>query len=300
MYSINVFLTFSLSNFGMSKFWIENRKDHSDWFRNLLVHLVGLTLCLTILIVTCFEKFGEGGWLTLVVTGALVLVCLSVKRHYGRVVNAIRRLDIELPDPLIEGILEPKEDPHGVLAVVAERPKIDPRQPVAVLFVGGYGGLGRHALMTLLRMFPGHFKGVVFCSIAIIDSGNFKGVAEVEELERRTADHLDKYVSFANTLGLPADRVFSTGIEVAVEAEKIGTAEIAKYPNGLFVAGQLLFEEDSTFNRILHNETAFLIQRRLQHQGIPMIVLPVRLTLNDKPRLTAPSLAKERELSSSG
>jgi hypothetical protein len=30
-----------------------------------------------------------------------------------------------------------------------------------VLFVGGYGGLGRHALLTLLRMFPNHFKGVV-------------------------------------------------------------------------------------------------------------------------------------------
>jgi amino acid transporter len=296
MYSINVFLTFSLSNFGMSRFWVTNRKEHSDWFRNLLVHLVGLTLCLTILIVTCFEKFGEGGWLTLVVTGALVLVCLAVKRHYSRVVDAIRRLDVELPDPLTEGILEPKDDPKGVvnLSIVSERPKIDPRQPVAVLFVGGYGGLGRHALMTLLRMFPGHFKGVVFCSVAIIDSGNFKGVAEVEELERRTAYHLDKYVSFANTLGLPADRVFSTGIEVAVEAEKIGTAEIAKYPNGLFVAGQLLFEEDSTFNRILHNETAFLIQRRLQHSGIPMIVLPVRLRLTEGPRLVGPSMTTDR------
>jgi hypothetical protein len=295
MYSINVFLTFSLSNFGMSKFWIENRKDHSDWGRNLFVHLVGLTLCLTILIVTCFEKFGEGGWLTLVVTGALVLVCLSVKRHYGRVVSAIRRLDVELPDPLTEGVLEPPVSQGGVdQSIVATRPKIDPRQPVAVLFVGGYGGLGRHALMTLLRMFPGHFKGVVFCSIAIIDSGNFKGVAEVEELERRTSEHLDKYVRFANTLGLPADQVFSTGIEVAVEAEKIGTAEIAKYPNGLFVAGQLLFEEDSTFNRILHNETAFLIQRRLQHSGIPMIVLPVRLRLTEGPRLIAPSMTSDR------
>ena len=54
-----------------------------------------------------------------------------------------------------------------------------------------------------------------------------------------------------------------------------------KYPRGLFVAGQLLFDEDTTFNRILHNETAFLIQRRLQHSGIPMIVLPVRLTLSE-------------------
>jgi len=283
MYSINVFLTFSLSNLGMSKFWIQHRKEHPSWYRHLPVHLLALTLCVTILIVTCFEKFGDGGWLTLVITGLLVIACLAINRHYRQVVTAIGRMDDELPDPLTD------ED--------AKKPPltIDARQPVAILFVGRYGGLGRHALMTLLRMFPGHFKGVVFCSIAIIDSGNFKGVDEVHELERRTADELDKYVRFAATLGVPAERVLSTGMEVPVEAEKIGTEQIQRFPKGLFVAGQLLFEEDSSWNRLLHNETAFLIQRRLQHAGIPMVVLPVRLRLSEGPRLAAPSLTGPRE-----
>ncbi len=284
MYSINVFLTFSLSNFGMSKFWIQHRKEHPTWYRHLPVHLVGLTLCVTILIVTCFEKFGDGGWLTLVITGLLVVACLAIHRHYERVVVAIRRMDIELPDPLPDS----PSGPHDELV-------IDARLPVAILFVGRYGGLGRHALMTLLRMFPGHFKGVVFCSIAIIDSGNFKGVDEVHELEKRTADELDKYVRYAATLGVPAERVLSTGMEVPVEAEKIGATQIMRFPKGLFVAGQLLFEEDSTWKRVLHNETAFLIQRRLQHAGIPMVVLPVRLRLSDGPRLAAPSLTGPRE-----
>jgi hypothetical protein len=219
-------------------------------------------------------------------------VCFAIKRHYANVVTAIKRLDVELADPL--------ENPQAVmpasLANLDKLPedaklKIDPKKPVAILFVGGYGGLGRHALMTLLRMFPGHFKGVVFCSIAIIDSGNFKGVNEVHELESRVKAELEKYVRFANHLELPAESVLSTGIEVAVEAEKIGTAEILKYPKGLFVAGQLLFDEDSTWGRLLHNETAFLIQRRLQRAGVPMVVLPVRLRLGEGPRLTAPSLA---------
>jgi len=131
MYSINVFLTFSLSNFGMSKFWIQHRKEHTDWYKHLPVHLVGLTLCVTILIVTCVEKFGDGGWLTLVITSLLVAVCLAIHRHYDRVVVAIRRMDTELPDPLVDGV-PGKSDL-----------KIDPRQPVAILFVGRYGGLGR-------------------------------------------------------------------------------------------------------------------------------------------------------------
>jgi amino acid transporter len=293
MYSINVFLTFSLSNLGMTRFWVRHRKEHADWYRHLPIHVVGLALCLTILIVTVFEKFAAGGWLTLVVTGVLVSVCFGIKRHYRKVVSAIRRLDVELADPLSE-VFDP---PRPNLSTASDCPlptAIDPKQPVAVLFVGGYGGLGRHALLTLLRMFPGHFKGVVFCSVAVIDSGVFKGIDEVNELEQRTGHALDKYVKYSEWLELPAERTFSTGIEVAVEAEKIATEVTQKYPKALFVAGQLIFEEDTFVTRLLHNETAFMIQRRLQHAGLPMVVLPVRLNLKEGPRLLAPSLTQER------
>jgi amino acid transporter len=295
MYSINVFLTFSLSNLGMARFWIQHRKEHTDWYKHLPVHLVGLALCVTILIVTSVVKFAVGGWLTLVVTGLLVVVCFWIKRHYNRVVSAIRQLDVELSDPLPDVVNSPKPSVAN-LEDAAAASRIDRRQPVAMLFVGGYGGLGRHALLTLLRMFPGHFKGIVFCSVAVIDSGVFKGIDEVHELELRTKHALDKYVQYAAWLGLPAESTFSTGIEVAVEAEKIATELIQKYPKGLFVAGQLIFEEETFVTRILHNETAFTIQRRLQHAGVPMVVLPVRLNLKAGPRLVAPSLTEERGL----
>jgi len=292
MYSINVFLTFSLSNLGMTRFWVQHRKEHPDWLRHLPVHVVGLGLCLTILVVTVFEKFAAGGWLTLVVTGLLVSLCLFIKRHYLRVVRAIRQLDVELADPLADGTAPPPS--ANDLSGDPPPASIDRRWPVAVLFVGGYGGLGRHALLTLLRMFPGHFKGIVFVSVAVIDSGNFKGISEVHELERRTQQALDKYVEYAAWLGLPAESHFSTGIEVAVQAETIAVEVVQRYPKALFVAGQLIFDEDSFVTRALHNETAFMIQRRLQHAGVPMIVLPVRLTLSEGPRLTAPSMTEER------
>jgi hypothetical protein len=287
MYSINVFVTFSLSNLGMSRFWVKNRKEHKDWFKHLPIHLIGLTMCVTILIVTSVVKFAVGGWLTLLVT----------KRHYGRVVTAIRQLDTELPDPLEDPLSTPKPSVAN-LSASASAPAhktIDPTKPVAVIFVGGYGGLGRHALLTLLRMFPGHFQGIVFCSVAVIDSGVFKGIGEVHELERRTKTALSKYVQYADWLELPAESTFGTGIEVAVVAEKIATDLVQKYPKALFVAGQLIFDEETFVTRALHNETAFTIQRRLQHAGVPMIVLPVRLNLNKEgPRLSAPSMTEER------
>ncbi len=274
MYSINVFVTFSLSNIAMSVFWVRHRKDHPDWARHLPIHVVATILCVLILVVTVIEKFVEGGWITLLLTTALIVVCFVIKRHYRLVVRAIRRLDRELPGP--EESSEARAMYAGSAAAEGEP---DAAKPVAVVLVGGYGGLGRHALLTLLRMFPGHFKGVAFVSIAVVDSDVFKGAAEVRALEERTRENLACYVRFANVLGLPATSEYAVGTEVAVEAEQLAARLMARYPKALVVAGQIIFEEDTAWNRLLHNETAFLIQRRLQHVGVPMVVLPVQLDL---------------------
>jgi amino acid transporter len=286
MYSINVFLTFSLSNIAMTRYWVRHRKEDPSWWRHLPAHVLASILCLTILVITILEKFAEGGWLTVLITLALTGLCFLVKRHYGLVVRALRRLDKELPGP--------EAGPDAALlygdGAQAVEGAPDPRKPVAVLFVGGYGGLGRHALFTMLRMFPNHFKGICFASVAVVDSDTFKGASEVESLEERTKRGLASYERFARALGLPASSAFRVGTEVAVEAEKLAIELSKQYPKALVVAGQIIFEEDTAWNRILHNETAFLIQRRLQHAGVPMIVLPVQLDLlsgkKDRPTTT--------------
>ncbi len=284
MYSINVFVTFSLSNLAMSTFWIRHRAEHKDWYRHLPAHLLALLLCVLILAITVYEKFGEGGWLTLVITAFLIGLCFFIRQHYKRVVRALKQLDVQLPSPVfpasepeepsafVEGPTPHLEEHHG-------RRDPDPEKPVAILFVGGYSGLGRHALTTLLQMFPGHFHGVVFLSVAVVDSESFKGPDQLSELESRTREHLLRYERYAQTLGLRASSAFSVGTEVAVEGEKIASALVRRYPKALFVAGQLIFERDTMWNRVLHNETAFMVQKRLQHQGMPMIVVPVRIDL---------------------
>ena len=93
MYSINVFLTFSLSELGMSRFFIRNRRTDPNWKKHLPVHLIGLTVCLTILVVTTFEKFTHGGWLTLVITSVVIALCYLIKGHYNRVRKGVRELD---------------------------------------------------------------------------------------------------------------------------------------------------------------------------------------------------------------
>jgi hypothetical protein len=287
MYSINVFLTFSLSNLAMVRFWIAQRRVQSDWVRHLPAHLLGLALCATILGVTIFEKFLEGGWVTLVVTSCLVMLCFVIKRHYGRVLRALRRLDHELPSPKeVDATISAERDAvHFVsdestgLAEHHSDRDPDPTKPVAMLLVGGYSGLGRHALLTLLRMFPHHFEGVVFVSIAIADSESFKGPDQMEALQARTRDDLVRYERYAQSLGLRTASAFAVGTEVAVEVERVARSLRARFAKALFVGGQLVFAEDTQWNRFLHNETAFMVQRRLQHGGMPMVVLPVRVDL---------------------
>ncbi|HEX2672367.1 MAG TPA: hypothetical protein VHM25_15910, partial [Polyangiaceae bacterium] len=301
MYSINVFLTFSLSNLAMARFWIRHRTEHPDWKRHLFAHLVALVLCATILVITVLEKFVEGGWLTLLVTMALVVACFAIKRHYGSVVGALRKLDSDLPSPPeVEDALAlaarpddanaPFEVHHGLMEHHGSRDP-DPEKPVAILLVGGYSGLGRHSLLTLLRMFPHHFAGVVFLSVAVVDSESFKGADQLAALEARTRQNLLCYEQYARSLGLPAASMFSVGTEVAVEVEKSAEELSSRYPRALFVAGQLIFEEDTFWNRVLHNETAFMVQKRLQRRGMPMIVVPVRIDLRARRPLRVAAMA---------
>lgn len=265
MYSINVFITFSLTEMGMVRFWIRERRTHPEWKRSLPIHLIGLGLCLSILSVVIYEKFGEGAWMTLVVTSGLIALCMLIRKHYRRVKGKMARLSEDLA--MLEGIR--KREPN--LAA------LDRALPTAVLLASSYEGLGIHSLLTIFRVFPDTFRQVLFVSVAVIDSGNFKGRDEVEGLETKTKRDLDRYVDLARHMGLPAEGRMAVGIDPVLEAERL-CAEIAReYPRAVFFAGKISFEREKWYQGLLHNETPHAIQRRLQWEGIPMVVLPVRV-----------------------
>jgi amino acid transporter len=55
MYSINVFLTFSLSQASMVRYWIRDRNKYPNWHRHITIHVIGLVLCVSILTVNLYE-----------------------------------------------------------------------------------------------------------------------------------------------------------------------------------------------------------------------------------------------------
>jgi len=265
MYSINVFLTFSLTETGMCRFWITERKKHPEWKRALPIHMTGLMLCVSILVIVVKEKFMEGGWVTLVVTSLLISLCWAIRRHYRTVAAKMDILSKTLGDI-------PAGDARDTV------PKeLDPNKPTAVLLVNRYGGLGLHSLLNVVSQFPGYFHQVVFVTVAVIDSGTFKGGQEIEALKQHVHDDLDKYVAFARSHGLAATSMMDVGIEPVEGAEQLCTDLAQRFSKATFFTGKLIFEREKWYQRILHNETAYAIQRRLQWRGLATVVLPIRV-----------------------
>jgi len=266
MYSINVFVTFSLSQIGMCRLWWQrhNDKDHPTWYKSLALHVVAALLCTSILFVVVAQKFREGAWMTVLVTSVLVVICYMIRAHYRSVGALLARLS---------SILSEVEQQ---VAKDVPRSDIDRSKPVAVVLVGGYGGLGVHTLLTILRMFPRHYTQVIFASIAVIDSGHFKGADDVEHMEEETRQSLNKYADVARKMDLAADVRFGTGTDPIAEAEKLCAGIAGEFPRAVFFGGKLVFEKEKWYQKLLHNEMALALQRRLQFRGVPMVVLPVR------------------------
>jgi amino acid transporter len=263
MYSINVFITFSLSQLGMSKLFISRRKEDPQWLRHLAVHLVGLVLCVTILIITTFEKFTEGGWMTVLITSVVIGLCYLIKNHYVRVRKGMAQLDETLLD-------FPISHPYN------DAP-LNRNDPTAIQLVSGYSGFGVHTLLSILSTFPKTYKNVVFVSVAVLDSGSFKGVEEVVALEDSVKSGLEKYVNLARRLGYAADYRMEVATDVVESAVEICKEVAEKYPRSCVFTGQITFRLEKFYHRMLHNETAFAIQRRLQWDGLTTVILPIRV-----------------------
>ncbi len=265
MYSINVFVTFSLSQLGMCRFWIGARREQKNWVSRLTLHVSALILCLLILAMVVAEKFTEGGWITLVVTSGLIAICYLIRQHYRHVRSRVADLATVLENlPLREKAAAPLAEMKN-------------SAQTAVVLVARYSGLGVHSLLALLKTFPKQYKQIIFASVGVLDSGNFKGEAEIKSLESEVQADLEKYVLLAHQLGLPAVVRHAIGIDPVAEAEKVCADIAVDFPHSVFFGGKLIFAKEKWFHRFLHNETAFALQRRLQMQGLPMVVLPVRV-----------------------
>ena len=113
--------------------------------------------------------------------------------------------------------------------------------------------------------------------MGVIDAGNFKGTQEMERLKESVHKDLKRYVDFMRHNGYYSQSYYGMGTDVTLEVEHMAHGIMAKYPDCVFFGGQLVFPQETFMTKLLHNHTVFTIQKRLYHQGIPFMVLPVRV-----------------------
>lgn len=268
LYSINVFITFSLSQLGMVRHWWSHRALEPKWRSKIVINGFGLLLTGGILISLCVVKFFEGGWITLLVTGILIAASFRVKRHYSRTQKQLFRLD----DLVSAAVLD---DTPGRPAVSA-RP-CDPNARTAIFLVNGFNGLGLHTLLAVVRMFPKVYQNFVFLQVGVLDAGTFKGAAEVDNLREHSQREVERYVAYMQRQGFYAESHVAVGTDVVDEAATLCDEVAKKFPQAQFFAGQLVFKDETFLSRLLHNHTVFELQRRLYQHGWPMLILPIQV-----------------------
>jgi hypothetical protein len=266
LYSINVFLTFSLSLWGLVGHWIKSWRKGSRryiWSRLLLAFVAALTTS-SILCITVVEKFADGAWVTVCVTGAIIILALFIHRHYRRVRQHLDERNHQL---VIPGDIKPVENP----------PQLDHAAPTAVFLVSQHVGLGMELVMAVLRLFPNRFKNFVFLRVGEVDAENFGGEAKLAELKTDVRGDLTAYTNFMNRYGFAVDCRYAYGPDKLAELLKLAEQIHKDYNDVIYFSAKLIFEDDNFFTRLLHNNTAYAMQRQLHLKNMSLMVLPIRV-----------------------
>ena len=193
----------------------------------------------------------------------MIALCLQIKRHYAKVRKNLNRLDEILSDiPLPES---------------TRKLQVNPKEQTAVLFVNSFSGLGIHSFLNLQKLFPNHFKNIIFVSINLVDAGSLKGIEDINQSLKESESALQKYIDMAEKFGYAATYKMGAGTEVMPEAKRLGLEIAKEFPRSIFFTSKLVFEREHWYQRLLHNETASQIQRDFQFAGLNTMVLPIRV-----------------------
>jgi Amino acid permease len=262
LYSINVFLTFSLSLLGLCIYWWQVRGTDRRWIFRIALSGLGLAVTSGILAVTTVEKFTEGGFMTLLITGVVIGFCIVNRVHYQKIRRKLGKADESLP------MEYPRSTPPPVL---------EPNEPTAVFVVGSCRWGGVYALDWVRREFPGHFRNFVFMSARTVDAKCYSGSEELEQERRKAEATLSYFVTYCNNRELAAKTYVGFGIDPIEELTNLAEKIRRDFPHSIFFTSKLIFEHDNWYIRQLHSEAALTMLRRLHLLDMPMVVLPMRL-----------------------
>ncbi len=265
LYSINVFITFSMSLLGLSIYWLRNRRRKPLWRRKLLISSIGFVVCFGILIITIFEKFYEGGWVTLLITSIFVSIGWAIKRMYCQLKKRLMQKEAQFYG---YDDIAPSADPAS---------GSDKTAPTAAIIVDQTFGSGMNCLLEIKKLFPGIFKNFIFVTVGEVDSNTFREEKKWREMRRKTKTTLRKYKNYCNANGRFARAYVGYDTDIVEKLTQL-TDRVAKdYPNAVFFGTKFIFDSENIFTQILFNHVPYIMQRRLHVKGLNMVILPMKI-----------------------
>jgi hypothetical protein len=262
LYSISVFLTFAVSLFGLCRFWVK-RRGESWWLARLALSTIGFAVCAGILSVLLVKKFGEGGWAAVLIIAAIVGVCIYVRHHYDWTKAQIKKVDAAFEGTLFGSVVTP--------------PKLDPDAPTACFLVGSSRGGGLHTLLRVFALFPHHFHNFLFINARTVDAHSYGGKEALEAMRIEANATLAFFVDYCRSQGLAAKSYLAFGTDPIDEFGELCDRVEKEFPNTVFFTSRLLFANENWFIRLLHNQAAMVLQRRLHLSGKQIMVLPMKV-----------------------
>lgn len=261
LYSINVFLTFTLSLAGLVRYWWRHRSEGNGLTR-LALSLLGFAVCGGILVVTTVEKFTEGGWITLIITGLVIAAGLGIRRHYNLVTASVERAEASYPAPA---------------GHVEARARLAPDRPTAAFIIGRNRCGLIHASRSVLAMWPGFYRNFLVISAQPVDVRSYGGDQALEALKAARLRDMEFYQDLARNNGMASKYYLGFGVDGVDELVKLCREAHAEFPNIVFFASKLVFEHETWLTRLLHNQIVNSMQRRLQAEGMQMVILPMQV-----------------------
>jgi hypothetical protein len=125
LYAVGVFISFTLSQAGMVRHWLVERGPGWPW--RLVINGVGATVTGVVTLVIARSKFSQGAWIVVLVIPVLVVVFLSVNRHYREVAGQLSLERCEAEPTFTHTVLVPVGDLHaGVVRALRYAQSLSP------------------------------------------------------------------------------------------------------------------------------------------------------------------------------
>jgi amino acid transporter len=271
LYSLNVFLAFTISLFGLVKHWWQELKEGEKVWQKFFLAAFAAIVCFTVLMLIFINRFFSGGWFALFCLVFVTVICALIRKHYKRVNAMLNSVD--------ELLIKPISVENTPLV------EFDGNKPTAVIMIGKHSGVAMHTLIWSLTTFADYFKNVVFMSIGEIDVERFGVALKLNELKQSIENNITYFTEFAQQQGLAVRSYVDYSTNPVDKMDEIANTHLQDIHNPIFFAGSLVWGKDTWYAQYLHNETAFAMQKRLHNSNRQMIIVPMKVDIETQKRI---------------